>query len=82
MKKQLKRKQRLQSARQWLLKYEGKHIVKGYRKHFGVDIMCAITELRTLGCEISQEYIESVKKSIYGVTWEEMGLEPYIDFEE
>ena len=63
-KKQTKREQRLQVAKQWLLKYEGKHIVKGYRKHFGVDIMCAITELQMLGCEISQEYIENVKKTI------------------
>lgn len=82
--------------------------------------MCAITELRMLGCEISQEYIDCVKKTIeaerlkrmvkkeqekfdrfpdsdgtfyyiagyisggvpYGTTWEEMGLEPYTDFEE
>ena len=120
MKKQLKREQRLQSAKQWLLKYDGKHIVKGYRKHFRVDIMCAISELQMLGCEISQEYIENVKKTIevekkkrenkkvqekldlfsdsddtfyyiagytlggapYGVTWEEMGVEPYTNIEE
>lgn len=60
----MKREQRLQIAKQWLLKYEGKYIVKGYRKHFGVDIMCAITELQMLGYEISQEYIENVKKTI------------------
>ena len=120
MKKQLKREQRLQSAKQWLLKYDGRNIVKGYRKHFKVDIMCAISELQMLGCEISQEYIENVKKTIevekkkrenkkeqdklvlfpdsdytfyyiagytaggapYGVTWEEMGLEPYTYIEE
>jgi hypothetical protein len=120
MKKQPKREQRLQSAKQWLLKYDGKNIVKGYRKHFKVDIMCAISELQMLGCEISQEYIKNVKKTIeaerkkrenkkeqekldlfsdsddtfyyiagytaggapYGVTWEEMGLEPYTDIEE
>lgn len=44
-KKQTKREQLLQTAKLWLPKYVGKHIVKGYRKHFGVDIMCAITEL-------------------------------------
>ena len=47
-KKRTKREQRLQAARPWLAKYEGKHIVKGYRKHFGVDIICAITELQML----------------------------------
>lgn len=119
-KKQTKREQRLQAAKQWLPKYDGKHIVKGYRKHFGVDIMCAITELQMLDYEFTPEYIECVKKTIeaerinrqekkeqkklerfedsddtfyciagytsggapYGITWEEMGLEPYSDVDE
>jgi len=119
MKKQFKREQRLQAAKQWLLDYDGKNIVKGYRKHFQVDIMCAISELQMLGREISHEYIENVKKTIegekkkrenkkspekidlfpdsddtfyyitgytsggapFGLTWEEMGLEPYTDTE-
>jgi hypothetical protein len=120
MKKEKNRVQRLQSAKQWLLKYEGKNIVKGYRKHFGVDIMCAIAEIQMLDYEITPEYSESVKRNIeaeqikqklkkaaqkeddvlccdstfyyiagytsggapYGITWEEMGLEPFGDIEE
>ncbi len=38
MKKHKKREQRLQTAKLWLAKYEGKNTVKGYRKHFGVDL--------------------------------------------
>jgi hypothetical protein len=119
-KKQTKCEQRLKTAKLWLPKYDGKHIVKGYRKHFGVDIMCAITELQMLGYEFTSQHIECVKKSIeaerikrqekkeqkklerfensddtfyyiagytsggapYGITWEEMGLEPYSEVDE
>ena len=42
--KRMKRAQRLQSAQSWLPTYEGKDIVKGYRKHYGVDWQCAFTE--------------------------------------
>ena len=40
----MKRAGRLASARSsWLKKFEGKNIVAGYRKHFGVAWMCAFT---------------------------------------
>jgi hypothetical protein len=40
----MKRAGRLASARSsWLKKFDGKNIVAGYRKHFGVDWMCAFT---------------------------------------
>lgn len=64
MRKTKNRAQRLQSAQLWMLKYEGKNIVKGYRKQFGVDILCAITELQILGITFTDEYINSVKKTI------------------
>lgn len=64
MRKTKKREQRLRSAQLWMLKYEGKNIVKGYRKHFGVDIMCAITELQLLGHKLTDEYINSVRRTI------------------
>ncbi|WP_371362106.1 hypothetical protein SRRS_33440 [Sporomusa rhizae] len=64
MRKTSKRTQRLKLAQQWLIKYEGKNIVKSYRKHFGVDILCAITELQILGITFTNEYINSVKKTI------------------
>ncbi len=42
--KRLKREGRLQAAKYWLPKYNGKNIVKGYSKHFGVNIICAVDE--------------------------------------
>lgn len=63
-KKQIKREQRLIAAKLWLPKYDGKNIVKGYRKHFGVDILCAITELQMLGYEFTSQYIDCIKKTI------------------
>ena len=62
--KRLKRKSRLNSARSWINVYNGKNIIKGYSKWFGVDLRCAITELRMIGIEISKEYEENVRQSI------------------
>lgn len=59
--KRLKRQGRLQAAKNWLPKYAGKHIAKGYSKHFGVNILCAALELRMLGYEISEHYIDNLK---------------------
>jgi len=60
------REARLSCARDtgWVDQYEGKRIVKGYRKWFGVDSLCAIVELRLLGIAISSEYETSVRNSI------------------
>ena len=54
----MKRQARLESAKHWIPKYEGKSLVRGYVKHFAVDQLCAIMELRLLGIEISAKYIE------------------------
>ncbi len=62
--KRYKRNQRLESAKKWLIDYSGKHIVKGYAKWYGVDLLCAITELRMIGVQISEEYEILVKQSI------------------
>ncbi len=61
--KQMKRKARLQSAQHWIPKYEGKNLVHGYARHFGVDKLCAINELQILGLEISPEYIKQLKQT-------------------
>ena|SRR3990167_7390714 len=53
----MKRQSRLQSARHWILTYAGKNIIKGYRKYFGVDLPCAIQELKTLGVKLNDEYV-------------------------
>jgi hypothetical protein len=47
-------------------KYAGNKIVQAYRKRFGVDILCAIAELRCLGVAIDQEYEEQVRQSLEG----------------
>jgi len=42
----------MQAAKAWLGSYPGKNIARGYQKHFGVDSLCAIRELRRLGVAI------------------------------
>ena len=59
----MNRKRRLDAARAWLPKYEGKNIVRGYRKHFGVDWICAFIELELLDIEIDPDYKENVLKT-------------------
>ena len=113
-----RREERLRKARQWVLTYEGKHIVKAYRNRFKVDITCALNDLGEIGAlnpaelavkrkaeeaRLEQKRREREQKAIrelherfpdsddyfyyiagytpggapYGVTWEEMGLEPW-----
>ena len=47
---------RLGRAKAWLPTYTGKNVVKGYARKYGVDLLCAIAELRLLGVEITTEY--------------------------
>lgn len=62
--KRLNRKQRVSIANNWLKSYNGKNVVKGYSKWFGVDLLCAIAELRIAGENISLEYESKVRKSV------------------
>ncbi|RXT07773.1 hypothetical protein [Ammoniphilus sp. CFH 90114] len=55
---------RLQNARSWISKYEGKNIVKGYSQWFGVDLLCAMKELEMLGYHIDESYRQQVKHSL------------------
>lgn len=59
----MNRKRRLDAARAWLPKYEGKNVVRGYRKHFGVDWACAFIELEMLGVDIDPGYKESTLRA-------------------
>lgn len=59
--KRLNRKSRLRAANHWLPTYNGKNPVQGYRKHFGVNLLCAATELQMLGYEISPVYLAQLK---------------------
>jgi len=62
--KRMNRQRRLQAARCWLQDYKGKNIVRGYRKHFGVDGICALVELKMLGVEIDPDYEVRLKQTV------------------
>ena len=62
--KRLNRVRRLQSGKSFIAQYEGKNLVKGYAKRYGVDKLCAITELRLLGVNIPAEYEAQIRESI------------------
>ena len=61
----IKRDQRLQNARtKWLPTATAKNIAKSYSKWYGVDLLCAITELEILGHTFGEQYKKQVKVSI------------------
>ena len=62
--KTFNRTKRLKLAPQWINAYTGKNMVRGYARHFSVDLICAITELRMLGYPVPEEYELAVKRSI------------------
>jgi hypothetical protein len=62
--KRYNRRDRLQNAKKWVEQYNGKHIAKGYSNWFGVDLLCAITELEILGYKFKQSYKNQVKNSL------------------
>ncbi len=64
--KRMGRSARLQSARTWLKTYHGKSIAAGYRRHFGVDWVCAFRELEMLGVRIDSAYKGRILKSVEG----------------
>jgi len=53
--KRYKLQSRLIVAADWIKTYNGKNLIKGYSKYFGVDKLCAIKELEILGVVISEE---------------------------
>lgn len=60
----MKREARLQSAKHWIPKYEGKNIVRGYAKWYGVDLLCSILELQMLGVHVDENYEANVRRSV------------------
>ena len=60
---------RLQSARatNWVANYQGANIVRGYRKWFGVDLLCAIAELRLLGVTVNHDDESQVRRTVDGL---------------
>lgn len=59
----MKRLNRLQSAKHWIPTYSGGNIVKGYKKWFAVDLLCAIKELKMLGVKLDEQYVLQALKS-------------------
>ncbi|WP_125141574.1 hypothetical protein [Clostridium transplantifaecale] len=113
-----RREARLKKARAWVPTYAGSHLVRAYRKKFGVDPACALRDLGEIGAippeklavmqrseqlrqEAARRKREERKQQAvydrypdsddtfffiagytpggapYGVTWEEMGMEPW-----
>jgi hypothetical protein len=62
--KKYNRHARLQNAKKWSEQYTGKNIAKGYSNWFGVDIICAITELEMLGYKFKKSYKDWVHQSL------------------
>lgn len=58
--KRMKRRGRLQAGRNWIPTYEGKNLVRGYAKWFGVDLWCAVLELRMLCVEVDPAYADEI----------------------
>ena len=61
--KRMKRPARLQAAKQWIPKYQGKNLVHGYATWFGVSLLCAALELKRLGIAVADEYIAQLRQT-------------------
>lgn len=61
--KRLKKPERLNVAKSWIKTYNGKSIVAGYAKWFGVDKICAINELKSIGVVIPEMLEKQIIKS-------------------
>ena len=63
--KRLSRQSRLQAAPYWIAQYPGNNILRGYRKHFGVDFECALKELTLLGIGFDVQSIHQWRQSFH-----------------
>ena len=59
----MKRAARLSNAQAWLPKYDGKNVVRGYRKRYGVDLLCAIAELQMLSARLGMRLSMSEQRN-------------------
>jgi hypothetical protein len=64
LRKAMRRPARLADARQWLSTHPGGNVVHAYERWYGVDHVCAITELRLLGVPISEVYEAQVRDAV------------------
>jgi hypothetical protein len=58
--KRLSKQARLNSAVDWIKKYDGKNIIAGYAKWFGVDKICAINELKSIGVIFPEDLVDQI----------------------
>jgi hypothetical protein len=61
--KRLKRPARLLAAKKWISTYGGSNVVHGYKRWFGVDLPCAIAELKLLQVNLDPNYVEQALAS-------------------
>ena len=61
-KKRYTKKYRLGSSTHWIRAFEGENIVEAYSKWYGVNLICAIKELRNKGVEIAEAYEHKVRQ--------------------
>ncbi len=64
--RRMKRQGRIQSAPHWIPKYSGRNIVRGYARHYGVDLLCAAKELQMLGVKVSGDYVRRLQATVEG----------------
>jgi len=64
--KRMKREQRLQNARstEWIKKYTGRDLVRGYRRWYGLDALTAVIDLRRLGVSGLEKREAQIRKEI------------------
>jgi hypothetical protein len=63
----MKHEARLVSARKWLATQNGRKpaaIANSYRKWYGVDWLCAIRELSSLGVRFPEAWVSQLKQSL------------------
>lgn len=62
--KRLNREGRLHAAKLWLRTYNGKNIVRGYSKHFAIDLLGAVRELEMIGISIDDNYKKQLRADL------------------
>jgi hypothetical protein len=64
--KRMNRAKRLQNARatKWIEKYEGKDLVNGYRRWYGIDALSAVVELQQLGVPGLGEREKKIRRDV------------------
>lgn len=62
----MRRIDRLRVGRKWIAAYTGKSVVRGYCRHFGVDLVCAVRELQLLGVKLDPQRVQNMLASHEG----------------